>query len=46
VLLEQELLDENNPARTEPGSYASYLKELKRRYAVKQIAWWKITSSI
>ncbi len=35
--LEQDVLDEINLARTNPGSYRSYLKELKRRYVGRQI---------
>jgi len=37
AVLEQDLLDEINLARTDPGSYMSYLKDLKRRYAGKRI---------
>jgi len=37
VALEQDVLDEINLARTDPGSYMSYLKELRQRYAGRQI---------
>lgn len=37
AVLEQDLLDEINLARTDPGSYMSYVKDLKLRYAGKQI---------
>ena len=35
--LEQDVFDEINQARTNPGSYLSYLKDLRRLYAGKQI---------
>jgi uncharacterized protein YkwD len=35
--LEQDVLDEINLARADPGSYMTFLKEFKRRYAGKQI---------
>jgi uncharacterized protein YkwD len=35
--LEQDVLDEINLARTDPGSYMTFLNEFKRRYAGKQI---------
>ncbi len=35
--LEQDVFDEINEARTAPGSYLSYLKDLRRLYAGRQI---------